>query len=76
MIGLEGGSAASWEKPRNKYVERSNLIANASLDLSIGADLYFQRVAPTMGYVAQIANTTPKVLKAEKWASRGSPISP
>ena len=60
MTGPKGGSTASWEKPLKKYVERINLIANASLAPSIGTDLYLQRVAPTMGYTAQIANITPK----------------
>ena len=68
MIGPKGGSSASWEKPLKKYVERTNLIANAALAPSIGTDLYSQRVVPTMSYIAQIACTTPKVLNAEKWA--------
>jgi hypothetical protein len=66
MIGPKGGSTASWGKPCKKYVERANLIANDSLAPSIGTDPYFQRVAPTMGYIAQIANITPKDLKARK----------
>ena len=49
-------------------MERTNLIANASLAPSIGTDLYSQRVVPTMGYIARIANTTPKIMSAEKWA--------
>ena len=68
MIGPKGGSAASWEKPLKKFIERTNLIANAALAPSIGTDLYTQRVVPTMGYIAQIACTTPKIWNAEKWA--------
>ena len=55
-------------KTLNKYIDRTNLIAYANFAPSLGADLYAQRVAPTMSYVAQIANITPKVIKAEKWA--------
>ena len=61
MIGPKGDSAASLEKTLNKFIERTNLIANAALAPSIGTDLYIQRAVPTMGYIAQIFCTTPKV---------------
>ncbi len=68
MIGPKGGSAASWENPLKKFIERTNLIANAAIAPSIGIDLYAQRAVPTMGYIAQLACTTPKIWNAEKWA--------
>ena len=67
MIGPKGGSTSSWDPPC-KHIDRTNLLAYANFAPSLGADLYAQHVAPTMSYVAQIGNATPKVIKAEKWA--------
>lgn len=62
-------------KNLNKYIDRSNLIAYANVAPSIRADLYAQRVAPTLSYLAQIANITQKLMKAKNAHYRGLPIS-
>lgn len=50
-------------------------MAHANVAPSIGVDLLPQRIAPTMGYVAQIATITAKFIRTEKWALENYPHS-
>jgi hypothetical protein len=65
IVGPGGGNDASWEKPLNKFRNRSLDIAKSDIAPSIGIDLYNGRAVPTMSYVPQLCEITPKVEKEE-----------